>query len=181
MDFKGSDRLAEKYNMWSFVLCILCLLFSVHALYAALNQSWSVAPPLFALWISSVAAFVSGIMGVQVKGVKFAKTRSWVTITISFSLSAILFMGLAVELFARDTIATTHSPNGDYTIKLYTENGGAASSINVVGIVDGPLWFRKNIYDDRNMHKADVKWLNDHTISINNHVLDLERGETFSE
>lgn len=100
---------------------------------------------------------------------------------ISFSLSAFLLLGLAVNIFARGPIETTHSPEGDYTINLYTENGGAASSINVAGIIDGPLWFKKNIYDDMNMHKADVEWIDNYTVSINNHILNLNRGETFSD
>ncbi|WP_177184481.1 DUF5412 family protein [Psychrobacillus sp. OK032] len=55
------------------------------------------------------------------------------------------------------------------------------TSIRVVGKVNGPLWFKKNIYYDDKMHKADVTWTNNHIITINNHTLNLEKGGTFSD
>lgn len=173
--------MAEKFNQWSFSLCLLCSVLSFHSLYTAMNQTWSIAPPLLILWSLSILAFVLGITGFSAKRNGLSKIRSWSTVIVSFFLSIFLLLGVAVNIFAREPIETTHSPNGDYTINFYTENGGAASSINVVGIIDGPLWFKKNIYDDMNMHKADVKWINNHTISINEHVLDLNKKETFSD
>jgi hypothetical protein len=47
--------------------------------------------------------------------------------------------------------------------------------------MDGPLWFEKTIYYDYRLDQVDVKWINNHTISINNHILDLKKGETYSD
>ncbi|RLL48551.1 hypothetical protein D8M04_04315 [Oceanobacillus piezotolerans] len=103
------------------------------------------------------------------------------TVLVTFSLSAILLLAIVVNTFTREPIETIQSPDSKITIDFYTVNGGAATSIGVLGIVDGPLWFKKNIYNDNNMHKADVEWTNNHTITINNHTLDLSKGETFSD
>ncbi len=171
----------RKYNFWAFLLCLFCLVLSLHSLYAAIYQEWSVAPPIFILLVIAIVAFVSGIIGFKSKRNGLSKLRSWLTVTISFSLSAVLLLGLVVNTFTRELIKTTQSADTDYTINLYTVNGGAATSIGVVGVVDGPLWFKKIIYRDNNMHKADVEWINNHIITINNHTLNLKEGEVFSD
>ena len=76
---------------------------------------------------------------------------------------------------------TTQSPDGDYTIDFYQINGGAATSIGVVGELDGPLWFKKTIYDDWNRQEVDVEWIDNHTVKINDYVLDLEANKTYSD
>ncbi|MDC3413250.1 DUF5412 domain-containing protein [Aquibacillus sp. 3ASR75-11] len=171
----------RKYNLWSFFLCLLSLLVSLHSIYAFNNQTWSVSPPVSILWLLTVIAFVMGIVGFKDKRSRGARWRSWLTVLVTFSLSAVLILGIAVNTFTREPIKTIKSPDSKITIDFYTVNGGAATSIGVLGIVNGPLWFKKNIYDDNNMHKADVEWTNNHTIIINNHALDLNKGETFSD
>ncbi|MCY8233457.1 DUF5412 domain-containing protein [Priestia endophytica] len=97
-------------------------------------------------------------------------------------LSLILFLGVLRVLFiAEDLFETTHSPDHNYKIEFYLINGGATTSFDVLGKLDGPLWFEKTVYDDYRMDHADVKWINNHTVSINNHILDLEKGETYSD
>ena len=54
------------------------------------------------------------------------------------------------------------------------------SEVSVTGIVNGPLWFKKRIYYGVPMHEVDVEWKNSHIIVINNHTLDLDKGETYS-
>ncbi|WP_246001106.1 DUF5412 family protein [Oceanobacillus piezotolerans] len=170
-----------KYNLWSFSLCLLFLSTSLHSIYAFHNQTWSVSPPVSILWLLTVIAFVMGIVGFKDKRSRVAIWRSWLTVLVTFSLSAILLLAIVVNTFTREPIETIQSPDSKITIDFYTVNGGAATSIGVLGIVDGPLWFKKNIYNDNNMHKADVEWTNNHTITINNHTLDLSKGETFSD
>ncbi|WP_245676760.1 DUF5412 family protein [Bacillus solimangrovi] len=84
-------------------------------------------------------------------------------------------------IFVEDLFQITHSPDGNYKIEFYLTNGGATTSFGVLGKLDGPLWFKKTINDDYHMDKADVEWINEHTISINNHILDLKKGETYSD
>lgn len=171
----------RKYNTWSFAACLLILALAFQSLYAAYTQSWSVAPSALVLWILAAIIFVSGIRGFGDKSSRSARWRSWLTVLLSFSLSAIFLLGVAVNSFAREPIETTQSPDSEITIDLYTLNGGAATSISVVGIVNGPLWFKKRIYFEDNMHKADVEWINDHIVTINKHTLDLAKEETYTD
>ena len=117
---------------------------------------------------------------VKDKSSKRARWRSWLTILIIVPLSIAFLLGVAVNTIARERIETTQSPDNKTTIEFYTLNGGAATSISVTGIVNGPLWIKKRIYYEVPMHEVDVEWLNNHTIKINNHTLDLDKGETYS-
>ena len=169
------------YNKWSFAACLFILVLSFQSLYASYNHSWTVAPPALVLWVLTVITFVLGIRGFGDKSSRGARWRSWLTVLISFSLSAIFLLAVAVNTFARVPIETTHSPDSNITIDFYTLNGGAATSISVVGFVNGLLWFKKRIYYDNNMHKADVEWINNHIVTINEHTMDLNKGETYSD
>ena len=173
--------MGRNYNIWSFAACIVILALSFQSLNATYTHSWLLAPPALGLWILTVITFVSGIRGFRDKSSRGARWRSWLTVLISFFLSAIFLLGVAVNTFARVPIETTQSPDSNITIDFYTLNGGAATSISVVGIVNGPLWFTKRIYFDDKMHKANVEWINNHIVSINKHTLDLDKGEIYSD
>lgn len=173
--------MGRKYNLWSFILCLLLLVFSLQSLYASYNQTWQVAPPALTLWLLTVIAFVTSIIGFKDKRSRTARWRSWLTVVITFPLSAIFLLGVVVNIFAREPIETAQSPDSKFIIDFYTLNGGAATSISVTGIVNGPLWFKKRIYYEDPMHKVDVEWKNNHIIIINNHTLNLDKGETFSD
>lgn len=90
-------------------------------------------------------------------------------------------MALRVFFVSEDLFETTYSFEHNYKIEFYLTNGGATTAFGVLGKLDGPLWFEKTVYDDYRMDHADVKWINNHTISINNHIIDLEKGETYSD
>ncbi|MFC5604421.1 DUF5412 family protein [Sporosarcina koreensis] len=170
----------RKYNLWSFILCLLLVALSLQALYAAYNRTWQLAPPALTLWLLAVIALVTGIIGFKDKSSRRARWRSWLTVLITIPLSAIFLLGVGVNTFAREHIETTQSPDSKITIDFYTLNGGAATSMSVEGIVNGPLWFKKRIYYEDPMHKVDVEWINNHIVTINNHTLNLNKGETFS-
>ncbi|WP_235989013.1 DUF5412 family protein [Aquibacillus kalidii] len=169
----------KRYNLWSFFLCLFLLVLSLYSLYASINQIWSIAPPISVLWLMTVSTFILGIMGSKYKASMGAKVRSWLTVLISFSLSAVLLLGIGVITITRQPIETTQSPDSNYKIDFYTINGGAASAISVLGVLDGPLWFKKNIYKDINMHKADIEWNSNDIVTINNHTLNLNKGDIF--
>lgn len=170
----------RKYNLWSFIGCLVLVGFSFQALYAAYNRTWQVAPDALTLWILSIAVFIIAIIGFKDKSSKRAKWRSWLTVLIIVPLSTTFLLGIGVNTIAREHIETTHSPDNQTTIDFYTLNGGAATSISVVGIINGPLWIKKRVYFEDHMHEVDVEWLNNDTIKINNHTLDLHNGETYS-
>lgn len=171
----------RQFNLWSFILCLLLLVLSFQFLYASYNRTWSLAPPALTLWLFTVISIVMGIIGFKDKSSWRAKFRSWLTVLIALPLSAIFLLGLAVNAYAREPIETAQSPDTKITIDFYTLNGGAATSISVIGIVNGPLWFEKRIYFEDHMHKADVTWKNNRMITINNHTLNLDKEETFPD
>ncbi|MEY9974985.1 succinate dehydrogenase hydrophobic anchor subunit [Lysinibacillus sp. RC46] len=170
----------RKYNLWSFIVCLILLALSFQALYASYNRTWQLAPDALTLWFLSVIVFIIGIMGFKDKSSKRARWRSWLTLLIIVPLSIAFLLGVAVNTVAREHIEATQSPDNKTTIDFYTLNGGAATSISVIGIVKGQLWIKKRIYYENRMHKVDVEWENNHIVIINNHTLNLDKGETFS-
>ncbi|SFQ78931.1 hypothetical protein SAMN02745910_03491 [Priestia endophytica DSM 13796] len=170
--------MARRYNLWSFYLCLICLIFSLSLVFS----DWSVAPPVYILWIFTLVALILGLFGFEDETNKRSRLRSLFTFIFSSLLLLILFLvALRVFFVSEDLFKTTHSPNNNYKIEFYLTNGGATTSFGVLGKLDGPLWFEKTVYDDYRMDHADVKWINNHTFSINNHILDLKKGETYSE
>ncbi|GAA0593672.1 hypothetical protein GCM10009001_07310 [Virgibacillus siamensis] len=168
-------------NKGSFFLTLIALVLSLNAIYASIYQLWSAAPPVFILLLIAIIAFVMGMKGLKGKQSSLAKWRGWFTLIMSFLLSVILLFLTAVNIMVEEPLKTVHSPDAAITIDFFTVNGGAATSISVKGIVNGPLWFTKKIYSDINMNKADVNWINNHTVKINNHTLNLNKGEIFSD
>lgn len=165
--------MVKKYNVWSFIVCLLLVALSFQALYASANETWQWAPDALTLWIFSIIVFIVGLIGFQDKSSKIAKWRSWLTILMIVPLSTVFLMGVAVNTMAREHIETTESPDKRTTIDFYTLNGGAATSISVTGVINGPLWFKKRIYYEVPMHEVDVEWLDNDTIKINRSTLKL--------
>ncbi|OEH92050.1 hypothetical protein BFG57_16880 [Bacillus solimangrovi] len=168
--------MARKFNRWSFYLCFLTLLIWLNLIIF----NWSIVPA-YILWSLAATSLIFGKLGLKDKTNKRAKFRSWFTIILSSLFSIVLFLGVIRLIFVEDLFQITHSPDGNYKIEFYLTNGGATTSFGVLGKLDGPLWFKKTINDDYHMDKADVEWINEHTISINNHILDLKKGETYSD
>jgi len=170
--------MARRYNLWAFYLCLLTILFFLNLIFS----DWIVSPPSYILFLFAVIAFIVGIFGLKDKRNKVSTFRSWFTIILSLLLSMVLFLGILLNFFISETLfKTTSSPNGNYEIEFYLTNGGATTAFGVIGKLDGPLWFEKTIYDDYRMDHANVEWIDDHTVLINNHRLDLKKGETYSD
>lgn len=172
--------MGNKYNLWSFMLCLLLLGLSLQALYASYNRTWQLAPDALTLWLLSVITFIIGIIGFEDKSSKRAKWRSWLTMIMIVPLSIAFLLGVAVNTIAREHIETTQSPDNKIVIDFYTLNGGAATSISVTGVQNGPLWFKKRIYYEDPMHEVDVEWESNTIVTINNNTLNLKKGEFFS-
>lgn len=72
-------------------------------------------------------------------------------------------------------IAEAESPNGTYTIKAYLNNAHATTSFSI----RGELTFNtvnkkpKNIYWNYREDNAIIEWINDNTVVINGHKLDV--------
>ncbi|MBM7095234.1 hypothetical protein JSY36_05645 [Bacillus sp. H-16] len=146
------------------------------------NHTWTISPPAIVLWLFAAASLVLGIFGFNYKPDHVAKVRNWTTVTLSSLLCIVLFLGVLRFLFiSEELMKTEHSPDEKYTINFYLTNGGATTAFGVIGKNDGPLWFNKTIYNEYRMDKADVEWLDDHTVTINGRTLDLEKGETYPD
>lgn len=173
-----------KYNLWSFYLALFCVGISFYSFYSYLERSWLIAPPNYILFGISVIAFVLGIKGLKAHSYRWTKLRSWITVSLSLLLSIILSLAVLLTLLfssmgANEHIKKIHSPNGNHTIDFYRWDQGATGSFGVRGELNGPLWFKKRIYIQENTEEVNVEWDSNDIVSINNHILDLGKGDTF--
>ena len=71
------------------------------------------------------------------------------------------------------------SPDGKYTVKAYVANGGATTSFTVRGelVFNQKNRKAKNIYWNHKEDSADLKWLDNATVMINGHSLDVPKDK----
>ncbi len=93
----------------------------------------------------------------------------------------VLFAGLVLldhflsQLPDGDLIKQSTSPNGKYVVKAYLVNGGATVDFAVRGELtraDGKVLNRK-LYWNYHEDIAEIKWLDNETVSINDVVLNV--------
>lgn len=76
-----------------------------------------------------------------------------------------------------ELITEVKSPNGTYTVKAYQTNGGATVSYAIRGELNFNTVNKKtkNIYWNYREDKATIEWIDDGTVIINGHELDVPR------
>ncbi|MED0676191.1 DUF5412 family protein [Aneurinibacillus thermoaerophilus] len=75
-----------------------------------------------------------------------------------------------------DFIKKVDSPDKNYTIQMYIVNGGATVSTAVRGeLITNKKGTKKNIYWDYKTSDTNVKWLDNDTVSINGHEINVEK------
>lgn len=76
-----------------------------------------------------------------------------------------------------ELINEVKSPNGTYTVKAYLANGGATVSYAIRGELNFNRANKrpKNIYWNYREDKAIIEWIDDNTVIINGHELDVLR------
>lgn len=121
---------------------------------------------------------------------KDEKKRVYKTVLITIGLVGLLFIGLLSygvywaffdmnRLPTGEYLTEESSPDGSYTLKAYVANGGATTSYTV----RGELVFNqknrkvKNIYWNHKEDSADIKWLDNDTVMINGHSLDVPKDK----
>ncbi|MFC7063807.1 DUF5412 family protein [Halobacillus seohaensis] len=176
--------MGKKYNLWSFYLKLVCLGLAAYSLYSNMNNTWLIAPPNYILLIISLLAFILGIVGFKDKRNWWAKIRSWLTVILSSLTSIGLFLVLSFTTFFSsmgftEHLKTVNSPDNHYTIDFYRYDAGAAGSFGVRGELNGPLWFKQRIYNQDRVEKVEVEWESNDKVSINNHILKLDEGDTY--
>lgn len=79
-----------------------------------------------------------------------------------------------------ELISEVQSSNGTYTIKMYLTNGGATTAFAIRGELNYNNKNRRptNIYWNYREEEAIIKWVDDKTVIINGHELDV-RHERF--
>lgn len=79
-------------------------------------------------------------------------------------------------------ISQSTSPNGDYIVKIYRSSGGATTPFAIRGEVTYTKKIfnkRKNIYWNYPQETAKVKWINNKTVTISGHILNVKE-DTFN-
>ena len=79
-------------------------------------------------------------------------------------------------------ISQSASPNGDYIVKIYRSSGGATTPFAIRGEVTYTKKIfnkRKNIYWNYPQETAKVKWVNNKTVNISGHILNVKK-DTFN-
>lgn len=67
------------------------------------------------------------------------------------------------------------SPNGMYTVTAYLNNGGATVDYAVLGrLKNNRNGKMKNIYWQYHCKKAEMEWVNDETLKINDQLLNVK-------
>ncbi len=176
--------MAIRFLLSSIGVLLFSICLSLYSLYSRLNHTWLVAPPNYILLSFAIVAFFLGLKALRDQESIFFKLMSWFSIIFSCLLSTILLAALLFTLFfqtsgGRDLIQIIHSPDGAYTIELYRWDAGAAGSFGIMGEKNGPLWFKKRIYYQRHKDQVEAVWENNHTVTINHHRLNLQKGETY--
>ncbi|RPJ98358.1 DUF5412 domain-containing protein [Priestia endophytica] len=74
-----------------------------------------------------------------------------------------------------DYLTEEKSPDGVYTLKAYVTNGGATTSFAVRGelVFNNKSKKTKNIYWNYREESADIKWIDNNTVAINGHILNV--------
>ena len=76
-----------------------------------------------------------------------------------------------------DYLTEETSPDGTYTLKTYLANGGATTSYSVRGelVFNNRNGKTKNIYWNDHEETANIKWIDDDTVVINGHRLNVPK------
>ena len=77
---------------------------------------------------------------------------------------------------SEELLGETVSSDGKYKVEAYLINGGATVDWSVKCYLrEGEI--KKEIYRDYNINEANMIWIDNNTISINNHNIDLPNGK----
>lgn len=66
------------------------------------------------------------------------------------------------------------SPSGKYDLNAYSVDGGSLSNDGIRVEIVWRNGYKKNIYWDFPQDLVEITWINDHTVLINNHKIDID-------
>lgn len=77
-----------------------------------------------------------------------------------------------------DFLTEESSPDGKYTLKAYISDGGATTSYAIRGeLVLNDRNKKKNIYWNYREETVDISWINNSTVVINGHELEVSKDK----
>lgn len=79
-------------------------------------------------------------------------------------------------------VSQSTSPNGEYVVKIYRSSGGATTPFAIRGeLTDTNKVFnkKKNIYWNYPQETAEVTWVDNQTVNISGHILNVKK-DTFN-
>lgn len=116
--------------------------------------------------------------------VKIKKNILTIFLSISIIVSVIVY-GFYWSFYdiqridGQEYITESTSPNGEYTVIAYLNNGGATTGYAILGTLQNNNSGKtKNIYWQYKCEKAEISWINDETIKINGIQLNV-KNETY--
>jgi hypothetical protein len=109
------------------------------------------------------------------------KKKKTVRIISGLFLISLVISGIIYYLFfdinrirGQEYLFSSSSPNGEYEIAVYRNNGGATTGYAYLCIATSNKTQRKrNIYWDYRIDKINIDWLSDYTVRINSRELDV--------
>ncbi len=73
-----------------------------------------------------------------------------------------------------ELLSSYESSTGEHTVNIYLCDGGATVDYAIRGeVVTNETGIRKNIYWNYHESAASVKWIDDETVTINDHTLNI--------
>lgn len=126
----------------------------------------------------------------QEKKNKYLKNKNFILVV--YIIAILIFLGVATfkisssirELndsfkaskVSEELLGETVSSDGKYKVEAYLINGGATVDWAVKCYLrEGDI--KKEIYRDYHINEANMIWIDNDTISINNHNIDLPKGK----
>ena len=100
-------------------------------------------------------------------------------------LSVFVLIGFAFQLSAcsaftsQEKILTSTSPDNTYTLEAYRVNGGATTDYSVKVYRFDNNSSKALIYNKYHDYNAEINWISNCVVSINDVTLDLSKNETY--
>ena len=116
----------------------------------------------------------------MIKGLKRKKIVK-ISLIVGILLMGVIGYGVYWAFFDMNRLPTGEylteetSPDGTYTIKAYRNNGGATTSYSIRGelVFNQSNSKTKNIYWNYREDTAEIEWIDNDTVIINGHTLEV--------
>lgn len=110
-----------------------------------------------------------------IKKIKIQSTIAFISVLVIVALLiGVLILFNSIFSPGKELISTTESIDGRYKVEAYRINGGATTDYAVRCYLKGDkILGKKLIYNDYHVDSASLIWIDNDTIWINGHEIDL--------